>query len=140
MHSGWNGGPQYLGWLRATLTMKLPSQTKSCNYLSFLTFFTNFWDFHKSEDKLSDISGQFLFFELSVRTNVPFAFLSYYVNQQFLNCFKLSVRTNVLHPLNWTREAGVVLRWFEQEVIRKTKTEGYDGQNNTRLVSLNVIL
>jgi phosphoribosylaminoimidazole carboxylase (NCAIR synthetase) len=44
------------------------------------------------------------------------------------------VRTNVLHPLNWTREAGVVLRRFEQEVIRKAKTQGYDGQNDTRLV------
>ena len=46
--------------------------------------------------------------------------------------FHISVRTNVLHPLNWTEEAGVVLRQFEQEVIRKAKTQGYDGQNDTR--------
>ena len=31
---------------------------------------------------------------------------------------------------NWISEAGKVLRNFEQEVIHKTKSEGYDGQDN----------
>ena len=34
---------------------------------------------------------------------------------------------NVLYRENWTREAEKVLRRFEQNVIRKAKTEGYDG-------------
>ena len=29
---------------------------------------------------------------------------------------------------NWTVEANTVLRKFELDVIRKAKTEGYDGQ------------
>lgn len=48
------------------------------------------------------------------------------------NISLISERLNVLHPDNWTREAGHVLKKFEQEVIRKAKTEGYDGQSDAR--------
>jgi hypothetical protein len=34
---------------------------------------------------------------------------------------------NVLWRDKWTKAAGAVLREFEREVIRKAKTEGYDG-------------
>ena len=37
---------------------------------------------------------------------------------------------NVLYRENWTREAGKVLKRFEQNVIRKAKTEGYDGSDS----------
>ena len=40
-------------------------------------------------------------------------------------------RLNVLYRHNWTAEAGKVLRQFELDVIRKAKTDGYDGQEAT---------
>ena len=43
---------------------------------------------------------------------------------------------NVLWRENWTREAAKVLRKFEQDVIRKAKTEGYDGQDQEDTASL----
>ena len=36
----------------------------------------------------------------------------------------------MLYRENWTREAGKVLKRFEQNVIRKAKTEGYDGSDS----------
>ena len=36
-----------------------------------------------------------------------------------------------MYRQNWTREASKVLKKFEQDVIRKAKTEGYDGQEGT---------
>ena len=39
---------------------------------------------------------------------------------------------NVLWRENWTVAAGKVLKVFEMDVIRKAKTEGYDGQENTK--------
>ena len=37
----------------------------------------------------------------------------------------------MLYRHNWTAEAGKVLRQFELDVIRKAKTDGYDGQEAT---------
>ncbi len=34
---------------------------------------------------------------------------------------------NVLWRDNWTQAAGKVLKNFEQAIVRKTKSEGYDG-------------
>ena len=38
---------------------------------------------------------------------------------------------------NWTLAAGKVLKKFEQNVIRKSKTEGYDGGDSDTNVQWN---
>ncbi|CAB4063790.1 ADARB [Lepeophtheirus salmonis] len=43
---------------------------------------------------------------------------------------------NVLWRESWTREAGKVLKKFEQDVIRKAKTEGYDGHDKEDTATL----
>ena len=44
--------------------------------------------------------------------------------------FNFAEKYNVLWRENWTIDAGKVLKRFEQEVIRKAKNDGYDGQDD----------
>ena len=52
-----------------------------------------------------------------------------------INTYYIVEHFNVLYRNNWTEAASKVLKKFEQDVIKKAKTEGYDGQEGNDVTS-----
>ena len=61
---------------------------------------------------------------------------SHFAFVQFLFIY-FSEKFNVLWYVNWTREAGKILKKFETDIIDKTKNDGYNGNEDLAEVQWN---